>query len=286
MICVLREPRAVRELMANWHRQGVSVALVPTMCFLHGGHAALIREARSRADVVAVSLFVNPAQFGPQEDLARYPRDFEKDLALCTEAGVGLIYAPTASAVYPQDFQTWVQVTEVSQGLCAAARPQHFRGVATVVAKLFGLFRPRTAVFGEKDYQQLRLVFQLNADLELGVEIVAVPTVREPDGLAISSRNVFLTPEERYRAGSLSRGLFAAQDAAAKGLSNVAELRALIVNVLESAEANIEYVEIRNAQSLEPISSLSKLPARALVAARFGTTRLIDNVALHGGTMR
>src|SRR5512137_535314 len=216
---------------AEWQRRciaardaGTRIALVPTMGFLHEGHLSLMREGRRRADeggrrgLSLATIFVNPTQFGPSEDLARYPRDLQGDLAKCGEAGVDLVLAPEdPAAVYPPGFQTWVEVTEVSRGLCGDRRPGHFRGVATVVAKLFGLSRPHVALFGEKDWQQLQVLRRMAIDLDMGVEVVGMPIVREADGLAMSSRNAYLTADERGRAVAISRALLEAQRRAAAG---------------------------------------------------------------------
>jgi len=186
---IVTNPAEVRAFTKALARDGKRLALVPTMGFLHDGHLSLMREGRQRADVVAATIFVNPSQFGPNEDLSRYPRDPDGDATKCAAAGVSLLYTPEPATVYPAGYQTWVTVDEVSKGLCGDRRPGHFRGVATVVAKLLALFRPDVALFGEKDYQQLQVIRRLTADLELGVEIVGMPTIREADGLAMSSRS-------------------------------------------------------------------------------------------------
>ncbi|HZA13981.1 MAG TPA: pantoate--beta-alanine ligase [Myxococcaceae bacterium] len=262
---------------------GRKLALIPTMGYLHQGHLALIAEGRARADVAGVSIFVNPIQFGPREDLSRYPRDLEGDLEKCERAGAELVFAPTPEEMYPQGFQTFVEVTEVSRGLCGDVRPGHFRGVATVVSKLFTVVRPQLAVFGEKDYQQLQVIRALNRDLGFGIEIVGVPTVREPDGLAMSSRNAYLSAEERPRALSLWRGLQAARALARQGVRDVRELTNAIRRELEAANVRPDYVEVVDATSLVPLSRFEpEQPARALVAGYVGQTRLIDNLALNG----
>lgn len=282
-IRVLKTPDEVRAYAGPLRREGRTLALVPTMGFLHEGHLTLMREGARRADVVAASIFVNPAQFGPQEDLTRYPRDLAGDLERCEAAGVRAVYTPEPAVVYPEGYQTWVTVEQVSQGLCGARRPGHFRGVATVVAKLLALFRPEFALFGEKDWQQLQVISRLNGDLDLGVQIIGMPTLREPDGLAMSSRNTYLTPDERARALSLSRGLRAAQALATQGETEVATLLAVIRAQLAQAEAREDYVEVCDAVDLTPLARLTPgRPARALVAAWLGSTRLIDNVALPG----
>jgi pantoate--beta-alanine ligase len=261
-----------------------TLALVPTMGFLHDGHLSLMREGKNRADVVATTIFVNPTQFGPKEDLASYPRDLKGDLAKCGEAGASVVWAPDPSEVYPPGFQTWVEVGEVSKGLCGDRRPGHFKGVATVVAKLLALFRPELALFGEKDYQQLQVIHALNRDLNLGVEIVGMPTIREADGLAMSSRNSYLKGDDRQRALALSKGLRDAQALAKQGERDPSKLQAAIRAHLQAAALREDYAEVVDAMSLKPLSALEPgKPARALVAAFVGTTRLIDNMPIELG---
>jgi pantoate--beta-alanine ligase len=264
-------------------RSGRRLALVPTMGYLHDGHLSLMREGLRRADVVAASIFVNPTQFGPTEDLSRYPRDLEGDLAKCASAGVEAVFTPVPAEVYPPGYQTYVEVTQVSQGLCGARRPGHFKGAATVVTKLLCLFRPHLALFGEKDYQQLRVIRALERDLHLGVEIVGLPTVREPDGLAMSSRNAYLSKEDRQRALALSRGLSAAQALYRGGTREAPALVGAVRRELEAAGLREDYVELVDATSLTPLTVVTPgQPARLLVAAFAGTTRLIDNQPIGG----
>jgi len=265
---------------------GSRIVLVPTMGFLHEGHVSLMREARKRADsggrrgLVAVSIFVNPTQFGPSEDLSRYPRDLSGDLEKCGAAGVDRVLAPASPAqVFPPSHETWIEVTGVSQGLCGERRPGHFRGVATVVAKLLNLTRPHVALFGEKDYQQLQVIRAMTRDLCMGVEIAGMPIVREPDGLALSSRNAYLSKDERERALALSRALFAARDAAGGGERDAPALRAAIERELARATDRIDYVEIVHPDTLKPVER-AEPGSVALVAAFVGKTRLIDNVKL------
>jgi len=276
--------RTVEEARAFTRRvraQGKTLALVPTMGFLHEGHLALMREGKRRSDVCAVTIFVNPTQFGPREDLSRYPRDLEGDLVKCASAGVEMVWAPEREAVYPPGHQTQVEVTELSRGLCGERRPGHFRGVATVVAKILSLFRPDVALFGEKDFQQLRVVQQLSRDLDLGVEIAAVPIVREPDGLAMSSRNSYLSASERERALALWRGLRAARALCARGVVDARELVGAARAELERQEGVREdYVELVDSETLAPIIRVADRPARLLLAAYVGSTRLIDNLEL------
>lgn len=281
---VWKTPAEVRAFVKAAKAKGQTVALVPTMGFLHDGHLSLMREGGRRADVVVASIFVNPTQFGPKEDLSRYPRDAEGDLKRCGSVGVVGVYMPEPSTVYPQGYQTYVNVEEVSVPLDGEKRPGHFRGVATVVTKLLALFRPDVALFGEKDYQQLQVISRLNDDLELGVEIVGMPTIREADGLAMSSRNSYLSTEERQRALAISKGLFAARDAAKGGEAEVSRLVAAVRAELVRVQAREDYVELVDAKSLAPLTRLQKgVPARALVAAFVGTTRLIDNLAIELG---
>jgi pantoate--beta-alanine ligase len=283
---LITDPAAWQARCAEARDGGARLALVPTMGYLHAGHASLLAEARRRADagpgrgLAVASIFVNPTQFGPSEDLSRYPRDLEGDLATCARAGVDWVLAPAApEQVFPKDHQTWVTVERASQGLCGAARPGHFRGVATVVAKLFLLTRPHVALFGEKDWQQLQVIRTMVRELAFGIEIVGMPIVREPDGLALSSRNAYLSPEERVRARALSRALFAARDAAARGERDAAALAAGIRRGLEGAADRVDYVEVVHPETLAPVAR-AEPGSVALVAAFVGRTRLIDNVAL------
>jgi len=278
---------------AEWQRRctaardgGTRIAVVPTMGYLHEGHLSLMRQARRLADadgrrgLSLATVFVNPSQFGPNEDLSRYPRDLEGDLSKCAAAGVDWVLSPEApDAMYPSGFQTWVEVADVSRGLCGERRPGHFRGVATVVAKLLHLSRPHAALFGEKDWQQLQVIRAMARDLAFGVEVVGMPIVREPDGLALSSRNAYLSPEERRRAVALSRGLFEAQAEAARGQRDPAALAAGVAARLSEAGARTEYVEVVEPETLRPVAR-AEPGSRVLAAAFLGKTRLIDNVAL------
>ena len=283
MIELFRDPRAWQGRMIAARDGGRRIALVPTMGYLHDGHLSLMREARRRAgpDGLAVaSIFVNPAQFGPQEDLARYPRDLEGDLAKCASAGIDAVLAPERpEQVFAPGHQTWIEVGPVAQGLCGARRPGHFRGVATVVMKLFQLTRPRVALFGEKDWQQLLVIRAMVRDLDLDVAIVGMPIVREPDGLARSSRNAYLSPDERLRAVALSRALASAQERVRGGEREAARLTGEARASIESAGARVDYVEIVEPESLQPVTR-AETGSRMLVAAYLGATRLIDNAAL------
>jgi pantoate--beta-alanine ligase len=276
---VIRSPAEMTAWSEAARARGERIAFVPTMGALHAGHVSLLREARRRGDKLALSIFVNPTQFGPKEDLSRYPRDLAGDLAKAASADTDVAYVPEAGGVYPPGFQTYVDVRDVSQGLDGASRPGHFVGVATVVCKLFNVVRPHVALFGEKDFQQLAVVRRMTTDLELGVEIVAMPTVREPDGLAMSSRNAYLSPDERRRALALSRGLEAARAAAGRGERAGAALVALARAALEGQVDRVDYVELRDADTLAPLPTLDR-PGVLLIAAFVGTTRLIDNTRL------
>jgi pantoate--beta-alanine ligase len=279
---LLRDPRAWQRRCAAAREAGRRLALVPTMGFLHDGHLSLVREARRRAGeggLAVVTIFVNPAQFGPKEDLARYPRDLDGDLAKCAAAGADWVLAPDAGAVYAPGHETWVEVTGVSQGLCGERRPGHFRGVATVVAKLFNLTRPHVALFGAKDYQQVAVIRAMVRDLDFDVEIVAMPIVREPDGLALSSRNAYLSPDDRVRARALSAALFEARDRAASGDRLAAPLVAAARARIAAAGLKVDYVELVDAATLAPLPRAE--PGSVLAVAAFaGATRLIDNVQL------
>jgi len=256
------------------------LGLVPTMGALHEGHLSLARRAREECAAVAMSIFVNPTQFGPQEDFARYPRPIERDLELARDAGVDLVFHPAPETMYPPGFATWVEVGGPARRWEGEHRPGHFRGVATVVAKLLTIIGPQRAYFGEKDYQQLQVVRRLVADLNLPVEIVGCPIVREPDGLALSSRNVYLTPEARPRAAALYRALEAGRQAAADGERDAAAVRETIEAVLRATPGlEIDYVALVDPLTLEPVERLDA-PARALIAARLGSVRLIDNIAI------
>jgi pantoate--beta-alanine ligase len=271
----------LRNAVATLRLEG-PLALVPTMGALHQGHLALVREARRQAAHVAVSVFVNPRQFGPKEDLAAYPRQLEHDAALLEAEGVSLLWAPSAEVVYPPGYATTVAVAGVSAGLCGEVRPGHFDGVATVVCKLFNQVGPDMAFFGEKDWQQLAVIRRMARDLDLllprAEAIQAVPTVREPDGLAMSSRNAYLTPGQRAQAATLPRAMRTAIAALTGGLAVDTVLANLHAELLEAGFSAVDYAELRDADTLEPVTSLGDAPARLLVAARIGKARLIDNM--------
>jgi pantoate--beta-alanine ligase len=283
---ILRTKTELREALAPARRELRSVGLVPTMGALHDGHRSLLRAARERCDVVVMSLFVNPAQFRPGEDVARYPRDESRDADLAAAEGVDLIYAPAVDDVYPEGFATSVEVggglTDVLDGDPARRGPEHFRGVTTVVAKLFNTVQPDVAFFGQKDGQQAVVIKRMVRDLDLPVEIVVLPTVREPDGLALSSRNAYLEPAERERAAALSRALQAAARVAASGERSVSVALEAARAELEAAGIEPEYLEARDAEGLAPVESFNGRPVMVAVAARVGKARLIDNVLIAG----
>jgi len=258
---------------------GGRVALVPTMGALHAGHAALIAEARRHARHVVASIFVNPLQFGVNEDLADYPRREASDARLLEEEGCAILWAPEASEMYPDGFATQVAVAGLSEGLCGDTRPGHFDGVATVVTKLLGQVRPDVALFGEKDYQQLAVIRRLVADLDLHVEIVGVPTQRDADGLALSSRNAYLSDEERRTARALPRALGEAAQAIVTGTAVVDAVGRAKSRLEAAGFQRVDYVELRDAETLAPMEKLDR-PARLLAAAHLGRTRLIDNLSV------
>jgi pantoate--beta-alanine ligase len=283
---LLRTPAEMRAWSDVRRSLGKRVGFAPTMGFLHAGHVSLYDLLRARGcNAVAASIFVNPTQFGPGEDFEKYPRDEARDLAMLREAGVQAVFLPSVEAMYPEGSQTFVEVAELSRGLCGASRPGHFRGVATVVAKLFNIVRPHVAAFGEKDFQQLAVLRRMARDLDFGIEIAGAPIVREPDGLAMSSRNKYLEGADRAAALCLSRGLFRAKAAFDGGERDpgalVSEVRAEISG---EPRAALEYVEARDPETLQPATRPSGRVV-LLAAARVGPARLIDNITLHQGGM-
>jgi pantoate--beta-alanine ligase len=281
-VAVLRTKAELRAAVAAAKRAGETIGLVPTMGYLHDGHLSLIRAARAECDLVVMSLFVNPTQFGPGEDLDRYPRDEERDLRLAAEAGADLVFAPAVEEVYAAGASTAVEVTgqltDVLDGDPERRGPEHFRGVTTVVAKLFNIVDPDVAYFGQKDAQQAVVIRRMARDLDFPVRIQVMPTVREPDGLAMSSRNAYLEPADRERATALSRALKAAERGAREG-SLAAGLDAARAE-LAAAAIEPEYLEARDAETLEPVDELGARPVLVAVAAHVGAARLIDNVLI------
>lgn len=270
----------VRHAVAEARVVGKTVGLVPTMGALHEGHITLVRQARQDNGFVGVSIFVNPTQFVPTEDLAKYPRTLEEDAEKCREAGVDIIFAPNAQEMYPEGFDSWVEVGGVTKMLEGESRPTHFRGVTTVCLKLFNVFRPDRAYFGRKDYQQLCVIRKMVRDLNVPLEIVPVDIVREPDGLAMSSRNRYLNLEERAAALILSKSLTAARAARDRGESDAAAIQQVVRATLDSEPlASIDYAVVVDAETLLPIEQLER-PAVVLLAVRIGATRLIDNTVL------
>jgi len=277
---IIQSPLEMQRLAEDYRRGGKSIGLVPTMGALHEGHLSLIRRCRAENDVAVMSLFVNPTQFNRKDDLDGYPREFEGDSRMAREAGVDVIFAPTAEGMYPDGYMTYVDVERITERWEGASRPGHFRGVATVCTKLFTICRPHRAYFGQKDQQQSLVVRRLAADLDLGLEIVVLPTVRESDGLALSSRNVLLNQDERRQATVLSRALFQAQAAVRGGEREAERVRAAIEAEIRGAPlAVVDYVGVCDPDTLEPLTRIGE-KAVAVVAASFGATRLIDNAIL------
>jgi pantoate--beta-alanine ligase len=272
----------VRQAVAAARSRGLSVALVPTMGALHAGHVSLLRAARQESGYVVVSIFVNPIQFGPAEDLERYPRPLEDDLTVCTREGADLVFAPEAVTIYPPGYRTYVEVSELADKLCGPSRPGHFRGVATVVFKLFQIVRPDVAYFGQKDAQQARIIQQMVRDLDLGVKLRICPIVREPDGLAQSSRNGYLDPDQRRQAVVLYQALEEVRGLITAGERDANRLRQTLAARIRSAPgAALDYAEIVNADTLTPLSVV-RGDILIAVAVKFGVTRLIDNLPLTG----
>ncbi len=278
---LISSPQALRDTCRAWSKAGLTIALVPTMGFLHDGHMSLIDEARRRGDKLVVSIFVNPTQFGPNEDLDRYPRDLPRDLALAEAHGADLVFAPEPGAMYAPDHATWVEVPELARGLCGASRPIHFRGVCTVVLKLLNLVRPDVAVFGQKDWQQLAILRRMARDLDLDAQLMGMPIHREPDGLAMSSRNVYLTPVERAKAPAIREGLLLVRAAVAAGERDAETLGRMFGAHLAQAlpGARIDYASFVHPDSMEPVARMDAATLFA-VAVFVGSVRLIDNILL------
>ena len=277
---IIRSVSEMQQTSLALRCEGKRIAFVPTMGFLHEGHASLLREGRTRGDVLVLSIFVNPIQFGPGEDLERYPRNLEGDCAIADASGVDIVFTPTAAEMYPAGFQTAIRVKELSLPLCGGSRPGHFDGVATVVTKLFNIVQPDLALFGKKDFQQLAIIRRMTTDLALPVEIVGMPIVREADGLAMSSRNAYLSPGQRSSALCLSRSIALVRDRYAAGERDAATLLAAARELIATEpSAVIDYLELRNAATLETVDVAADSTLMAL-AVRIGTTRLIDNTLL------
>lgn len=274
---IIKDLIEMREFSKSAMAAGRKIAFVPTMGFLHEGHRQLLKTARDYGDAVVLSMFVNPTQFGPTEDYKTYPRDIERDLKIATDDGVDAVFMPEVAAMYPAGHQSFVEVTGVTQGLCGAKRPGHFRGVTTVVMKLFNIVAPDVAIFGEKDFQQLAAVKTMVADLNMDVEIIGVPTIRESDGLAMSSRNAYLSPEERIAAAAIPVALEAAQKDFADGGRDAAFITGRVKKILEKEPlVVVEYIEVCDAMNLTQAGQ-AKPGDRLFVAVRVGRTRLIDN---------
>lgn len=269
--------KEVREQVKEWKKQGLSVGLVPTMGYLHEGHKSLIDRAVAENDKVVVSVFVNPMQFGPTEDLESYPRDMERDVALCENAGAALVFHPEPSEMYEDDFSSFVDMNTLTGGLCGKTRPIHFRGVCTVVAKLFNIVTPDRAYFGQKDAQQLAVIRHMVSDLSFGIEIVGCPIIREKDGLAKSSRNTYLSAEERNAALILSQSLKEGKALVEAGEKDATKIKKVITDKINTEPlAKIDYVEIVDWKTLEPVSTIDA-PILTAIAVYIGKTRLIDN---------
>ena len=275
--------RLIKEMQAfseEARMQGKKIAFVPTMGFLHEGHLHLIRQARTKGDVLIVSIFVNPIQFGPSEDFKQYPRDWDRDAHLCESGGADVIFAPIVEEMYPEGFQTMVSVPHLSQNLCGISRPTHFQGVATVVAKLFNCTKPHVALFGEKDFQQLAVIKRMVEDLNFEINVIGVPTVREAEGLAMSSRNTYLNTQERRSALSLSKALLKAQELFQSGERNARVLIDTAREIITREEgAAIDYIKICDTATLQDVDAITR-PAVMALAVKIGKARLIDNVVL------
>ena len=277
---IVKEISKMKEISKFWKRQGYKIAFVPTMGFLHGAHLALVKKAKELGDKTVVSIFVNPLQFGPKEDFREYPRDLERDLALLEKEKVDAVFIPETEEMYPPDFQTYVEVTKLTTGLCGAFRPGHFKGVTTVVLKLFNIVNPDIAIFGEKDYQQLQVIKQMIKDLNLDIEIVAHPTVREKDGLAMSSRNIYLSSAERESATSLYKALLLAQKLVKEGERDSQKIKEEMEKFIHSFPfTKVQYIEFVDPQTLDPIDKINK-PVLCALAVYVGKARLIDNMLI------
>jgi pantoate--beta-alanine ligase len=277
---VIATVKEMRRRSEQLRQEGKTIAFVPTMGYLHEGHLALMREGKDRGDILIISIFVNPTQFGPEEDYEKYPRDMQRDLKLAQKVGVDIVFTPSAREMYPDNFQTHVEVERVTQHLCGISRPGHFRGVTTIVAKLFNIVKPHLALFGRKDYQQLVTIKRMVEDLNMDIEIIGIPTARERDGLAMSSRNTYLSPKKRKEAASLYRALRKGEELFRQGERNAAVILTAVRGIIEEAKpTTIDYVKICDAHTLEDIEEI-KGEATIAVAVQIGKTRLIDNLII------
>lgn len=277
---IINSAEKMQQAALSLKREGKRIAFVPTMGYLHEGHASLLREGRTRCDVLVLSIFVNPIQFGPNEDLDSYPRNLDGDCAIARECGVDIVFTPSAAGMYPPGFQTSIRVPELALPLCGASRPGHFDGVATVVAKLFNIVQPDVALFGKKDFQQLAIIRRMTVDLSLPVEIIGMPIVRERDGLAMSSRNAYLSADQRQSALCLSRSIRKVRELYSSGEQRVERLRSAALELIQAESAAVtDYLEFRDAGTLEPVTTAHDTTLMAL-AVKIGTTRLIDNTVL------
>ena len=275
---IIKTIKEIKDIISNNKKQGKTIGFVPTMGFLHEGHLSLIRSAKKENDLVVVSIFVNPTQFGIGEDFEAYPRDLDRDAKLSESAGADVIFCPTISEMYPESYQTYVEVNEITNKLCGKSRPTHFKGVTTVVNKLFNIVEPHSAYFGQKDAQQVAVIQKMVKDLNMNIEVIPCPIIREADGLAMSSRNIFLSPEQRDAALILSKSLFFAKDKINKGCIDAVEIKETITKMINNEPlAAIDYIEIVDALSLSDITTIKGKVLVAL-AVRIGKTRLIDNV--------
>lgn len=276
---IIRSIKEIKKELARYKKQGCTVGFVPTMGYLHEGHLSLIRQARNEADVVVVSIFVNPTQFGPKEDYRKYPRDLKSDLNLCRNAGVDYLFAPAAISIYPREYSTYVSVEGLTENLCGRFRPGHFRGVTTVVTKLFNIVRPDIAYFGQKDTQQAIVIKRMVRDLNMDIRIKVMPIVREKDGLAMSSRNVYLSSDERKRAAMIYRSLQEARDLIKLSKKDARDIKLKMRKILSSVATKIDYVSIVDPETLRDVNTIK---GRVLIALAvwIGKTRLIDNIVV------
>lgn len=281
-VIVVREKKEIRQNVDRWKKQGLKVGFVPTMGFFHKGHLSLMKKSLKMSDRTVVSIFVNPTQFGPNEDFDKYPRDIERDIKLAEETGVHAVFIPTVKEMYSGNSKTWVTVEDLSKNLCGKSRPGHFKGVATVVAKLFNIVQPDVAIFGQKDFQQLCIIKQMVKDLDFPIQIVGAPIYREKDGLAMSSRNTYLTDEERHSATCLFKALKMAKDLIDRDeVERAKDLFSIIKSFIETFPfTKIDYIFIGDPESLEPVDELKK-PLLIALAVYLGKTRLIDNILIN-----